>query len=69
MSPLWFHRNLNNPIQLILKEVISLLNVLQLIAVGDQRGGIDFALFNQAEDLGAVAAVDTVGVVLIFLLP
>ena len=63
------YRNLNNPIQFILKEMICLLDILQLIAMGDQRGGIDFALFDEAEDLGTVAAVDTAGVVLIFLLP
>ena len=55
------HSNLNNPIQLVFKEVVSFLDILQLIAVGDQRGGIDLALFDQAENLGAVAAVDATG--------
>ena len=53
--------NLNNPVQLILKKVVSHLDILQLIAVGNQGCGIDFALFDQAEDLGAVAAVDAAG--------
>ena len=52
--------HLNNPIQLVFKEVISLFNILQLIAVGDQRGGIDFACFDEGKDLGAVAAVNAV---------
>ena len=48
---LWFYCNFNNPIQLVLKEVVSLLDIFQLIAVGDQRGGVDLALFDQAENL------------------
>jgi hypothetical protein len=43
---LWYNCYLNNPIHFILKEVISLFDILQLIAVGDQRGGIDFACFD-----------------------
>ena len=59
--PLWLYSHLNNPIQLIFKEVVSLLNILQLIAVGDQRGSIDLAFFDEGKDLGAVAAIDTAG--------
>ena len=29
--------------------------------MGDQRGGIDLACFDEGEDLGAVAAVDATG--------
>jgi len=29
------NRNLNNPIQLVFEEVVSLFDILQLIAVGD----------------------------------
>ena len=50
--------NLNNPIQLVLKEAVSLLDVLQLIAVGDQRQCIDLVCFNESENLGTVAAVE-----------
>ena len=42
-----FNSHLNDPIQLILKEVVSLLDILQLIAVGDQRLCIDFARFDE----------------------
>ena len=55
------HSNLNNPIQFVLEDVASLLNIFQLIAVSDQRGGIDLACFDESEDLSAVAAVDTAG--------
>lgn len=57
MSPLWFYRNLNSSIQLILEDVVGFFDVFQLIAVGDQWGGIDFALFDQGEDFSTVAAV------------
>ena len=50
--------NLNNPIRFVFKEVVSLLNVLQLIAVGDQRQCIDLVCFNEGEDLSAAAAVE-----------
>lgn len=50
--------NLNNPIRLILKEVVSRLDVLQLEAVGDQRQCIDLVCFNEGENLGTVAAVE-----------
>ena len=56
-----FDCNLDNSIHLIFKEVVSLLNICQLIAVCDQRGGINFALFNQAENLCAVTSVDAAG--------
>ena len=59
--PLWLYSHLNNPIQFVLEEVVSLLNILQLIAVGDQRGGVDFALLDEGEDFSAVAAVDAAG--------
>ena len=41
--------------------MVSLFNILQLIAVGDQRGGIDFACFYEGENLGAVTAVHAAG--------
>ena len=59
--PLWLYSHLNNPIQFVFKEVVSLFDILQLIAVGDQRSGIDLAFFDEGEDLGAVAAVNTTG--------
>ena len=59
--PLWCNSNLNNPIQLILKEVVSFFNILQLVAVGDQRGSIDLTCFNEGKNLSAVAAIDTAG--------
>ena len=40
---------LNNPIQFILKQPVSLFDLLQLIAVGDQRGGIDLSGFDEDE--------------------
>ena len=46
--------NLNNPIQLIFEDVVSLLDVCQLIAVGDQRGGIDLSLFNVSQSFHGV---------------
>ena len=49
MSVIGSNRNFNNPIQLVFKEVVSLLDIFQLIAVSDQRSGIDLALFNQTE--------------------
>ena len=53
--------NLNNPIQLILKEVVSILNIFQLIAMGNQRGSINLACFDEGKDLVAVAAIDAAG--------
>ena len=44
------NRNLNNPIQLVLEEVVGRLDVRQLIAVGDQRCGINLACFDEGED-------------------
>ena len=41
--------------------MVSILDILQLIAVGNQRGGIDLAGFNERKDFGAVAAVDAAG--------
>ena len=46
---LWFYCHLNNPIHFILTEVICLLDIFQLIAVGDQRGGIDLIGFDEDE--------------------
>ena len=59
--PLWLYSHLNNPIQFVFKEVVSLFDILQLVAVGDQRGCVDFACFDEGKDLGAVAAIDTAG--------
>lgn len=53
--------NFNNPIQFIFKEVVSLLDICELIAVGNQRGGVDLALLDQAQNLRAVAAVYAAG--------
>ena len=38
---LWLYCHLNHPIQLVFEEVISLFDILQLIAVGDQGFGIN----------------------------
>ena len=52
-------RYLNNPIQFILKHSTSLLDTLQLIAMGSQRGGIDLPCFGDGVDRNTVAAVKT----------
>ena len=58
---LQLHSHLNNPIQLVLKDMVSFFDIFQLIAVGDQRGGINLACFDEGENFGAVAAVDAAG--------
>ena len=61
MKNLGFYRNLNYPIQLGFKEVVGLFDIFQLIAVGNQGSGVDFALFDEVQDFGAVAAVYAAG--------
>ena len=39
--------------------MVSLLDIFQLETMGDQRGGIDLACFDEGENFGAVTAVDT----------
>ena len=55
---LQLHTHLNNPIQLILKEVVGLLDIFQLESMGNQRSGINLACFDEGEDLVAVEADD-----------
>lgn len=45
----------------MLEEVVGLGDARERVAVGDERGGVDASLLNEAEDLGAVAAVDATG--------
>ena len=52
------HRNLNHPIQFVFEDAVRFLDILQLIAVGDQRQCIDLVCFNEGENLGTVAAVE-----------
>ena len=56
-----FDCHLNDPIQLVFKDAVSFFNILQLVAVGDQRGGVDLSCFDEGENFGAVAAVHTAG--------
>ena len=58
---LWSHRHLNHSIFLSLKHPVSLLNILQLIPMCNQRRGVDLSLLDQSEDLGAVAGVHAAG--------
>ena len=60
-NSLWLNRNLNYPIQLIFKDVISFFDILQLKPVGDEGRGVDFALLDEGKDFGAVTAVYTAG--------
>ena len=46
---LGFNGYLDDPIQLILEDAVSRLDIFQLIAMGDQRGGIDFACFDKGK--------------------
>ena len=48
---LWLYCHLNNPIQFIFKEVVSLLDTLQLITADDQRSGIDLIGLDEGENL------------------
>ena len=48
---LWFYCNLDNAIQFLLEDVVSLPDILQLIAVGNQQGSVDFACFDMAHIL------------------
>ena len=58
---LWRNCNFDNPIQFVLEEVVSFLNIIQLITVGDQRGSIDLSCFDEGKNFGAVAAVHAAG--------
>ena len=55
------NRHLNHPIQFPLEHPVRLLDILQLIPVRNQRRGVDLALFDEPQDLGAVAAVHAAG--------
>lgn len=48
--------NYNYSIQFVFENAVSLLNILQRIAVGDEGCGADFAFLNQGEYLGRIAA-------------
>lgn len=48
---LWCYYNLNNLIPLIFKDAVSLFDIFQLIAVGDQRGGVHLVCFDKGEGL------------------
>lgn len=49
--------DLDDPVQPVLKDPVGFLDVLQLVAVGDQTGGVQLSFFNERKDLPAVAAV------------
>ena len=53
------NRNLNNPVELILKNIISLFDVLKSESVGYERCGVNLALSNKREDFVTVTAVNT----------
>ena len=54
---LWLHRHLYHPVQLILEQVIRLGDVGEFVAVRNQWRGVNLACLNQAQNLGAIAAV------------
>ena len=43
------HRNFHHPVQLIFKNPVSLLNLIQREAVCDKRRGVYLAFFDQAK--------------------
>ena len=55
------NRNLNNPIRLILKDSVGLVDMVEAEGVGDEWGCVDLALFDEFEDFCAVAAVYAAG--------
>ena len=46
--------DLDDPVQPVLKDPVGFLDVLQLVAVGDQTGGVRLSFFNERKDLPAV---------------
>ena len=49
--------DLDDPVQPVLKDPVGFLDVLQLVAVGDQTGGVQLSFFHERKDLPAVTAV------------
>lgn len=54
-----FHSNLNRTIFPILKDSVSLFNILQTIPVGDKRCSVNQSLLDQREYLRTVAFIHT----------
>ena len=52
------NRNLNNPVELILKNIISLFDIFKRESVGYERCGVNLALSDKRKHLVAVAAVN-----------
>ena len=51
------YRHLNNPVQSILKDTVSLLYLIQRKPMCDKRSSIYLTFFYQAENLGTIATI------------
>lgn len=52
---------LDDTVGMAFEKAVGLVDAVEGVVVGDERGGVELASGDEAEDLGAVASVDAAG--------